>query len=329
VIQRKRGSVSFAAIDWFQRHAVSLSILRWTGDILAQVLPEEPANPKLRLAQYQSYLDGDKHLSIVRAIIETKTKRQAGFLKALSRYFHGIRVPELPSIETEDLDLIRTIEGRYAREYFGEYSKVITTLGFEFDQRKGHTNQHANDLTNSLLNYGYAVLKSYVRRVVNGIGLDNSVSFLHYVRNGVPSSLTFDLMELWRVNVDYSVIQTLEEIGRVRGKRYGFTDQYEVEITKDTARLLLEKVKLNLSLEEIILNGRILAKYMTGENRRLNFRLNPVEVRSSDIVRAKGLILAKSYRELGMNKSTLWYMRKHLERTGTVRLYDKTASRLR
>jgi CRISP-associated protein Cas1 len=186
---------------------------------MAQVLPEEPANPKIRSAQHQSYLDTERQLYIVKRLVETKTKRQAEFLKALSAYFLGIRVPELLPIKTDNIDLIRTTEGMYARSYFEQYAKVVRALGGGFATRKGHTNQHANDLTNSLLNYGYAILKSYVRRAVNGIGLDNSISFLHVVRNGQPSSLTFDLMELWRVNVDYSVMQTLEEIGRIRGKR--------------------------------------------------------------------------------------------------------------
>ncbi len=284
-------------------------------------------NPDVRLGQYQSYLDPDKHYSIVKAIVETKTRRQAKFLKALSRYFHGIRIPTPPIITTKNLDLVRTEEGRYARSYFEQYSKVIRSLGFDFATRKGHTNQHANDLTNSLLNYGYAILKSYVRRAMNGIGLDNSISFLHVIRNGQPSSLTFDLMELWRVNVDYSVTQTLEEMARLPGKKYGFTDQYEVEITKETARLLLEKITLNLSLEEMIRNGRILAKHMTDLSENLSFSLQPVQVRRKDTLLTKELIMSKSHRELGMNKSTLWYMKRRLERTGSIRLYGKTSDR--
>jgi len=35
-------------------------------------------------------------------------------------------------------------------------------------------------------------------------------------------------------------------------------------------------------------------------------------------------ILSKIASELGMNKSTIWYMKKRLERTGSIRLYDKT-----
>jgi kynurenine formamidase len=38
----------------------------------------------------------------------------------------------------------------------------------------------------------------------------------------------------------------------------------------------------------------------------------------------KEMILTKSHRELEMNKSTLWYQRKRLRETGSVRLYDKT-----
>jgi hypothetical protein len=135
-------------------------------------------------------------------------------------------------------------------------------------------------------------------------------------------------MELWRVNVDYAVIQTLEEIGRVKGKKFGFTDQYEVEITKDTAKLLLDKIRFNLSLEEIILNGRILGKFMLDETKNLTFKLKPVEVRRNDTLRTKELIRAKSHRELRMNKSTLWYMKKRLEQTGTVRVYRKTLDQL-
>jgi hypothetical protein len=38
----------------------------------------------------------------------------------------------------------------------------------------------------------------------------------------------------------------------------------------------------------------------------------------------KSEILTRSQQDLGMNKSTLWYQKKRLEETGTVRLYNKT-----
>lgn len=111
-----------------------------------------------------------------------KDKETEGFPEALSQNFE-IQIPELKPTKTTSLDFIRNMEGRYA-----------------------------NDLTNSLLNYDYAILKTYVGRAINAVGLDNSISFLHFISKGEHSSLTFDLMELWRVNIDYSVLQTLEEI---------------------------------------------------------------------------------------------------------------------
>lgn len=53
--------------------------------------------------------------------------------------------------------------------------------------------------------------------------------------------------------------------------------------------------------------------------------MKPVVVREifeMQVVREK--ILTKSHQELKMNKSTLWYQRKRLKETGSVRLYNKT-----
>ncbi len=88
-------------------------------------------------------------------------------------------------------------------------------------------------------------MNTYVRRAINSVGLDNSVSYVHDFSKG-ENSLTFDLMELWRVNIDYSVLQTFTEMknNSQKKKMYGFTDRYEVEITSDTAKLLFEKIIL-------------------------------------------------------------------------------------
>ena len=44
----------------------------------------------------------------------------------------------------------------------------------------------------------------------------------------------------------------------------------------------------------------------------------------SEPSRIRETMLSKTTSELGMNKSTLWYMKKRLERTGSIRLYNKT-----
>lgn len=323
IIQRSNGFISFASIYWLVNHAVSVTILNWKGDILAQILPEQPISNELKLAQYQAYLDKERHISIARTIVSTKEERQQEFLASLSKKY-PIEIPRIPYLSMpQSTDFIRNHEARYAVEYFKQIATVCNELGFEFRGRNStKNNSRAPDFVNALVNYSYALLKTYVRRAINSIGLDNSIPFLHDMRRN--TGLVYDLMELWRVNSDYSVIQTLEQLNR-RDKNHYLTDTYEAILSQNTIRLLFEKFRFNISLEEIILNTRRLANFMLVKNQNLLFSLKPIEVKETfERDQVKRAIMTKSHRELGMNKSTLWYQKKRLEGTGTIRIYNNT-----
>ena len=325
VIQRAQGFITFAALNWLVLHGVSVTVLNWRGNVLAQILPEEPISNELKIAQYQAYLDESKRLLIARTIIGTKERRQREFLSSLSKNY-PVKAPIIPPFATsrlDDKDYLRNHEARYAVEYFKQLQKVSLKLGFEF---RGRTttehNQRAPDFVNALMNYSYALLQTYVRRAINAIGLDNSIPFVHEMGNS--RGLVYDLMELWRTNSDYAVIQTLEQLN-AKDKNHFLTDTYEAMLSQKTIRLLFQNFKLNLKLEEIILNTRRFASFLLGRSQSLDFTLKPIAVKETfekDAV--KEMILTKSHRELRMNKSTLWYQRKRLRETGSVRLYLKT-----
>jgi hypothetical protein len=100
---------------------------------------------------------------------------------------------------------------------------------------------------------------------------------------------------------------------RLQDSAYDFTDDYQVLLKEQTVKMLFERVRFNLSLEEIVFNCRILAKFMLGKEKTLCFSLKPIEVKpvfETDQVRQT--ILSKSFRELSMNKSTLWYQKRRL-----------------
>ncbi|MDG6912918.1 MAG: CRISPR-associated endonuclease Cas1 [Nitrososphaerota archaeon] len=325
VIQRGQGWISLAAINWLVLHNVSVTILNWRGNVLAQILPDEPISNELKIAQYQAYLDPGKRLQIARAIIETKEGRQQEFLTGLAQNY-PVRAPTVPPLARSrlgDMDYLRNHEARYAVEYFKQLQKVSNGLGFEF---RGRTttehNQKAPDFVNALMNYSYALLQTYVRRATNAIGLDNSIPFVHEM--GQSRGLVYDLMELWRTNSDYAVVQTLEQLN-AKDRNHYLTDTYEAMLSEKTIRLLFMNFKLGLKLEEIILNTRRFASFLLGRSQSLEFALKPVAVKETfekDAV--KEMILTRSHRELGMNKSTLWYQRKRLRETGSVRLYNRT-----
>ncbi len=88
-IQRPNGFVSFAALNWLEKHAVSLTVMDWKGNVLAQFLPEEPVSNELKIAQFQAYLNRERHLSIAKRIVETKLERQSQLLRSRILSLHG------------------------------------------------------------------------------------------------------------------------------------------------------------------------------------------------------------------------------------------------
>jgi len=296
----------------------------WKGNVLAQFLPEEPVSNELKIAQIQAYLNREKRLSIARRIVKTKLERQGQLLRSLSESYPFVEAPRIPAMTSAGEVLLRNQEARFAVEYFTQFGAICKQFGFRFRGRESdrRNNMNAADLVNGLLNYGYGFLKSYVRRSLNAVGLDNTIPFMHVLRNN--RGLVFDMMELWRSNVDYSVLLCLAQLRRER-ITHRLTDEYTVLLDPETITLLFEKLKLNLSLEELILNCRILAKHILGHKENLEFVLRPVRIGTlSESASIKETVLSKSASQLGMNKSTLWYMKKRLERTGSIRLYSKT-----
>ncbi len=70
---------------------------------------------------------------------------------------------------------------------------------------------NASDPVNLALNYGYALLEGECRRVINVLGLEPSVGFLHELSTTqTRQSITYDLMEPFRWLVDLTVLQAFE-----------------------------------------------------------------------------------------------------------------------
>ena len=103
---------------------------------------------------------------------------------------------------------------------------------------------NASDPINALFNYGYGILESMIRKDINVIGLDVSIGYLHDI---APSKhpLVYDLQELFRYVVDYSVIELLET--KIKKSDFITTENYHIRLRPDTAKLLIEKIKNNFN----------------------------------------------------------------------------------
>jgi len=95
------------------------------------------------------------------------------------------------------------IEGEGASIYFD----ALFRTGLLNCPEKRRVKRNASDSVNSALNYGYAILRSYVWNSIINAGLEPYAGFLHTDRPGKPS-LVLDLMEEYRAwVVDRTVIK--------------------------------------------------------------------------------------------------------------------------
>lgn len=96
---------------------------------------------------------------------------------------------------------IMGLEGSGGRIYFDCLNFIIPER-YKFN---GRSRQPAKDEFNCMLNYGYGVLYSLVEKACIIAGLDPYVGFIH-TDNYNKKSLVFDLIEMFRVLVDRTVV---------------------------------------------------------------------------------------------------------------------------
>ena len=396
VIDGHYGNVSFEALRWLSKHDISLTLLNWNGKLLSVALPENPKTGKLRICQYQKYLDGNFRFKIATEILKSKIKNSINLLKELSR-FYTINIESFKkSLNDEEiyyqnllndfkssdfkadsfkkdylknefknsdlkndlsfknstnslklLQILLTYEGRIATLYWSELEKVFKVLKpeFNFKNRKNKSysrNYNASDEINALLNYGYSILESQIRKAINSVGLDPTIGFLHEITTS-RTPLVYDIQELFRWIVDLSVIQLLED-GKLKKSDFIITENYHTRLREDTAKLLIDKIRLNFSLKipyksgknyyySIILEDNIkqLANHVLGKSKNFEFQIPEIQLRRNDILELKEKIVSMTPEErkiLGINKSTLWYIKKNLKNGKSIKFYDKILFKL-
>ena len=324
-------------------------------------MPEQPKSGKLRIKQYQKYLDSETRFEIALKIVQTKVKHSMNLLEELSRFYESVDFSKIrKSTEKEDLLLLSimknsekqdvsksikrlmTYEGRIVGIYLENLVKIFNQLNpeFNFTGRKNKSNSrnyNASDEINALLNYGYAILESEIRKVINSVGLDYSIGFLHEI-NQSRTPLVYDVQELFRWLIDVSVIQLLEE-KKIKKSDFIITENYHTRLGENVAKLIIEKINSNFNAKCIYKNGKQysyqiilqdnlqqLANFIVEKKKGLDFVIPKMKLNRNDNVELRDKILnMTSYerKQLGINKSTLWYIKKNLSEGKTSTIYEK------
>ena len=144
-------------------------------------------NRQMAVQQIQINTSKPLEKQLWRTIVKEKIRNQS---RVLDKFQLNNRIKHLPAaVLSGDTG---NVEGIAARMYFSEL--------FGSDFLRIHTNPGIN----SFLNYGYAILRGAVARLVVGAGLNPSYGIQHHNQLN-PMCLVDDLMEPFRPFVDYIV----------------------------------------------------------------------------------------------------------------------------
>lgn len=203
-------------------------------------------------------------------------------------------------------------------------------------------NMNASDEVNALLNYGYSILESEIRKAINAVGLDPAIGFLHEL---APSKtpLVYDIQELFRWLIDLSIIELLEQ-KKLKKSDFITTENYHIRLTEKAAKLLVERISLdfnrkasykrgkNFTYQNILLdNVQQLSNFVLDKKNTISFSISNVQIAKEDSLDIRERIFEitpEERRKLGINKSTLWYQKRNLGQGKNLRIYPKVLSKL-
>jgi CRISP-associated protein Cas1 len=121
------------------------------------------------------------------------------------------------------------------------------------------------------------------------------------------------------------------------------TENYHIRLKPATAKMLIEKISLHFNAvvpyqakmhtyENILFdNVQHLANFIVGKRKDLHLVIPQVRIQRTDLLELQQKILTMSIaerRNLGINKSTLWYQKKHLTEAKRIKIYKKVFSKL-
>lgn len=231
---------------------IGLAFCTSRGKFLARVCGEGNGNVLLRRRQYRIADDPVQCCQISRTMIFGKlfnarwsierTRRDHNLrvdsekLTAASQQIYGL----LPQIkEAAAPEELRGLEGVGASAYFGVFDEMILgdkeTFFFQ-----GRSRRPPMDAVNALLSFAYSFLAHDCASVLESVGLDSYVGFLHRDRPG-RTSLALDLMEELRPSVADRFVLTLINNRQVKTSDFLHMESGAVLLTDDGRKTFLKR----------------------------------------------------------------------------------------
>ena len=190
--QGRLWSVKYGSVSTIRRKQLDFSLSKKAIDWIKKIIVQK-INNQIALLISIAPLDWEQQATL------DKTIRRLTDYKEKITTKHGEVISDVaPSL--------RGWEGTASKYYFGIINLLLPTE-YQFKSRSQHP---ATDIFNCLLNYGYGILYGKVEGALIKAGLDPYVGVMHREDYNRPV-LVFDVIEEYRIWVDYVVIRLLQQ----------------------------------------------------------------------------------------------------------------------
>lgn len=196
--------VTIQALSELLEHEIELALFTRHGRLKGQLTPIKSKNIVLRVAQFERAREAAFALTTARELVRAKIGNAIVVLRRFA-YNHPERKAALDAEVTrlhthlttldqaQDLAALNGLEGIAGRAYFAGFAQMILAdLPFP-----GRRRRPAPDPVNALLSFGYTLIGNELHSLLDGMGFDPYIGFLHQIDYGRPS-LALDLLEEFR-----------------------------------------------------------------------------------------------------------------------------------
>ncbi|MCQ2966467.1 MAG: type II CRISPR-associated endonuclease Cas1 [Alphaproteobacteria bacterium] len=163
------------------------------------ILPIEGHYMQSKILLAQAQMKQSKKDILWKEIVKAKIIQQASIIETISEQAEQL-LTLAKQVKNGDPE---NIEGHAAYLYF----KILFGLGFR--RQRNDTDLSKIGIENSLLNYGYTIIRSAMIRSIIASGLHPSIG-LHHCNQFNSMQLADDLMEPFRPIIDYTVFQMIK-----------------------------------------------------------------------------------------------------------------------
>jgi CRISPR-associated protein Cas1 len=194
--------ITTQALSELLDNGIELAMMTRHGRLKGQLTPPKAKNVLLRMRQYQRSQDAVYALNTARAIVQAKIENAT---LLIDRYRANYKSAELDGAygrlcdsakrvaAASSLEELNGVEGSAAREYFAAFA-IVNRSNLPFPGRRSHP---STDPVNALLSFGYTLVVNELSALLDAMGFDPYIGFLHALDYGRPS-LALDQVEEFR-----------------------------------------------------------------------------------------------------------------------------------